>query len=110
MDRDPALDRHLLEVAARAAGTNGDRGLGAFADSRAHPGPVILKTVAGPRDFDREVREEIADGVNYCRWSVQEIHARVLAGDADVMDRYERHMRTLSLLVAAWHALHTGSV
>lgn len=104
MDRDPALERHLVDIAARSAGLPGDGGVLAYSATRALPGPVVL-----PRDFDREIREEIADAVNYACWALQEVWARVLAGDPDVMDGYERHMRTLAALVVAWHALHTGS-
>lgn len=104
MERDRQLEEYLVDMAARAGGHPGDGGVLAFAASRALPGPVHL-----PRDFTREIAEEVADGVNYCCWAIQEIHARVLAGDPDVMDAYERTMRTLVLLVGAWHALNTTS-
>lgn len=104
MNRDPELEQYLVDVAAKSAGLPGDGGVLAYADTRALPGPVIV-----PRDFDREIREEIADAVNYACWGIQAVWDRVLAGDPDVMDQYERHMRTLAALVQAWHALHTGS-
>lgn len=105
MDRDPDLERHLVTIAARAAGHGSDGGLLAYAASRALPEPIHL-----PREWDREIGEEIADGANYCTWSIQEIWPLVVSGDPDVMDRYERHMRTLTFLVGAWHALHTSGV
>lgn len=104
MDRDPALERQLLDLAARAAGLPPDNGLHDFADHRAHPGPVRL-----PRDFDREVREEIADAANYVRWTIQESYPAFLAGDAAAGDAYERHMRVLVKLTEAWHELHRGA-
>lgn len=104
MDRDLPLERHLLDIAARAAGLPGDHGLRAFADTRTPLAPVIL-----PRDFDREAREEIADGANYLTWGVQETYAQVLAGESGACSDYERRMRTLSLLASAWHAIHTGT-
>lgn len=113
MDRDRALERYLLDIAAQAAGhtrpeglsvVGDDGGLGAFADHRAHPGPVHL-----PRDFDREAAEELADCCSYLIWGIQEHHAAFLAGDAGAVDAYERRMRALAGLVRVWHDLHRPS-
>lgn len=104
MDRDLDLERRLIRIAAQAAGVSGDAGLRNFANRRSPLTPVDL-----PRDFDEETREEIADGVNYLTWGVQETYEQVLAGDGAACADYERRMRTLTLLVKAWHALHTGT-
>lgn len=101
MNRQPALERELVSTACCAAGLQGDRGLNEFADSRAHPGPVRL-----PRDFDREVAEELADARNYLVWGIAEIYQAFLAGEPLALDVYERRMRCLSALVVAWHELH----
>jgi hypothetical protein len=104
VERDPALERELLDTAARSLGLPSDHGLGALASARAYPDPVRL-----PRDFDQEIREELADAANYARWAIQETHARLLAGDPDVADGYERRMRVLAALVHAWRELHRGA-
>lgn len=113
MDRDHGLERYLLDIAAQAAGhtrpeglsvVGDDGGLGAFAAHRAGDAGVRL-----PRDFDREIAEELADACNYARWQIQQHHAAFLAGDAEAVDAYERMMRVLSALTRAWHELRTNS-
>ena len=104
MNRDLALERELVDIAARAAGLPIDLGLNEFAEYRAHPGPVRL-----PRDFDREVAEELADARSYLVWAVQRDYDRFLAGDPAATDAYERRMRCLSALVIAWRELHTSA-
>jgi hypothetical protein len=101
VDRDVRLERELVDLAARAASLNGDAGLSAFADARSWPGPV-----RDGLDWDSEAREELADCRNYLCWGVQEVHARMLAGDPRAADEYERRMRALSAVVKAWHELH----
>lgn len=104
MDRDPALGLYLVDIATRAAGLTSDHGLNALAEHRALPGPVHL-----PRDFDQEIREEIADARNYAIWAIQESYGDYLAGDPGAADDYERRMRALSKLVLAWVELHSDS-
>lgn len=101
MDRDPALERQLLDIAARAAGLPTDLALGAYADRRTLPGPIH-----GPRDWDTEIREELADAANYIRWAIQEHYAALLNGDPAASDAYERRMRVLVKLTEAWAELH----
>lgn len=60
-------------------------------------------------DPDRETAEELADARNYLLWGLDRLHARAMAGDPEVLDDYERRLRALSHVVAAWHALHTGA-
>lgn len=104
MDRDPALGSYLVDIATRAAGLSSDHGLNALAEHRALPGPVRL-----PRDFDQEIREEIADARNYIIWAIQELYEAYVAGDPQAADDYERRMRALSRLVQAWVELHKDS-
>jgi hypothetical protein len=101
VERDHRLEVELVDLAARAAGLNGDHGLSAFAEHRAWPGPVR----EGP-DWDREAREELADCRSYLCWGVQQVYAGMLAGDPVALDAYERRMRALSAVVKAWHELH----
>jgi hypothetical protein len=114
--RDFPLEARLTGLAAQAAGFtraghNGvegdDAGLGAFADDRAFTGPIFLahRETGEPRDFVREIQEELADGRNYAVWRISMLYERVEAGDADALDEYDRLMRCLSHTVAAWHAL-----
>ena len=103
MERDPALERHLLDIAARAGSHQTDGGLRAFADHRTVPGPVNM-----PRDFDQEAREDLADCANYLSWGIQESYSAMLAGDADASESYTRRMRALASVVAAWHGLHAA--
>jgi hypothetical protein len=104
VERDPRLERHLVDLAARAAGLNGDLGLNAYAESRAWPGPV-----RDGLDWDDEARQELGDCRSYLCWGVQETYRRVLDGDPDALDPYERRMRALSSLTRTWHDLHRGS-
>ena len=101
-DRDFVLERSLMEAASAAAGFANDGGLGAYADYRAIPGGVRADI-----DADQETREELADARNYLVWGIEPIFARVRAGDSQFTADYERRLRALSHLVAAWHALHT---
>jgi hypothetical protein len=101
VDRDPRLERELVDLAARAASLSGDHGLSAYAEHRAWPGPV-----RDGLDWDQEAREELADCRSYLCWGIQEVHARMLAGDPVAADLYERRMRALSAVVKAWHELH----
>lgn len=110
-DRDIDLERYLTNIAAQAAGhmdvrpdgsmTGNTRGLDGFADHRALPGGVRSEM-----DYDREMAEELADARNYAVWGIEPIWAEVRAGDSQHTADYERRMRALSHLVAAWHALH----
>jgi hypothetical protein len=107
-----ALERHLTALAAQAAGfidtapdgsCVGDTlGLDGFADARAWPGGVRCDL-----DGDREAAEEYADARNYHVWTIERIYQRFLDGEPSAAEVYERHMRALSHLLAAWHALHT---
>lgn len=102
-DRDPLLERSLMETAVRAAGLSSDGGLGAYADLRAYPGGVRVDL-----DADQEAREELADARNYLTWGIEPIFAQVRLGDSEFASDYERRLRSLSYVVAAWHALHIG--
>ena len=102
-ERDPELEASLMQAAAAAAGLPGDGGLSAYADHRAHPGGVRAEL-----DADQETREELADACNYLRWGIEPIFARVRSGESEFTADYERRLRALSYVVAAWHALHAG--
>jgi hypothetical protein len=99
--RDPAHEREMVALAARAAGLTGDGGLNAYSESRIWPGPV-----RDGLDWDQEAREELADCRSYLCWGVLEVYAAMLAGDPRAADLYERRMRALSAVVKAWHELH----
>jgi len=120
VQRDPAHERHLTEIAAEAAGYQRHEvkiagvvfestphevpdGLSRFAHHRAHPGPVRV----GDRDFLLEIAEELADARNYCCWLVQKLLPDVMAGDVAAAEDYGRAMSTLQHLTRAWEALHT---
>jgi len=110
-DRDLELERYLTNIAAQAAGhvevkpdgtqTGDTRGLDDFADHRALPGGVRAEM-----DYDREMSEEIADARNYAVWGIEPIWLNVRSGVSEFTADYERRMRCLSYLIAAWHALH----
>lgn len=102
--RDARLERELVALAVQAAGVTSDLGLREYADHRALPGGVRL-------DLDpiAEAREELADACNYLIWGIEPLYARYLAGDPEAADLYERMMRTLSGVIAAWCALHTSA-
>lgn len=110
-DRDIDLERYLTSIAAQAHGhtetlpngtlTGDTRGLDDFSDHRALPGGV-----RGDMDYDREMAEEIADARNYAVWGIEPIWTDVRAGESQNTSDYERRMRALGFLVAAWHALH----
>lgn len=99
--RNGPLEAELMHVAVRAAGVADDGGLAAYADWRALPGGV-----RGDMDAVLEAREECGDLRNYCLWGIERIHARVLDGDADVLDEYVKLMGCLTHTVLAWRALH----
>jgi len=106
--RNPEIEAHLMDVAARAAGRvtpeggGDDLGLGAFAASRVWPGGIRTEV-----DWDREAREEAADLANYLMFAMQQDFAGYLRGESEASARYERRMRTLKTLVVLWWDLHT---
>lgn len=103
--RNVALERHFTEIAARAAALPGaQHTLDAFADQRAWPGGVREDL-----DSDRETAEELADARHYLVWGLVPLYERAAAGDPAVLDAYERRLRALSHVIAAWHALHTDA-
>ena len=102
--RDLPLERHLTDLAARAAGLPNDRGLRAFADARCIPGPIQT-----PRDWDQEAAEEIADCANYLAWGLIEDHPGYLAGEPVATARFERRLRALRRQVESWHELFTDA-
>lgn len=109
--RNIPLERELAGLAAQAAGftkpgpdgrpAGDDGGLRAFADRRAWGCGVR-------EDLEplRETGEELADASSYLIWGIVRIYPAYLAGDPDAAQEYGRHMRALSLVIAAWHALH----
>ena len=110
VDRDLWHERHLTDMAARAAGffktgplgtPVGDTGgLDDFADARAWSGGVRANI-----DADRETLEELADARHYLVWGIQQVHDDYLAGDAQAQDTWQRRMRALRAVIEAWHAL-----
>lgn len=112
--RNEKLERYFTNVAAAASGFYtkdeygqpvGDTfGLDDFADARAMPGGVRINI-----DVDRETAEEFADARNYLVWGLEPIYRAAREGDGEASDLYERRMRALRFLIAAWQALHTPS-
>ena len=108
--RDYELERFLTDLAARAAGrftstgAGDDRGLLAFAQSRALPGGVRRSL-----DPVQEIAEECADALNYANWGIERVYEGFLAGDDEATHMYDRLMRFSAKLVDAWHELHTRS-
>lgn len=100
--RDSGLEAHLRDIAVHASGLPNDGGLAAFADMRAHPGGVRAHM-----DPDRECAEELADAWNYLRWGIEQVWDAYLLGDPDAARTYERRMRAMVALLAAWYALHS---
>lgn len=102
--RDLPLERHITDLAARAAGLPSDRGLRHFADRRAWPGGVRT-----PRDWDQEAAEEIADCSSYLLWGCIEEYDGYLAGEPVATARFERRLRALRRQVESWHELFTDA-
>lgn len=98
--RDKGLELELTALAAKAVGHDTDYGLRDFADRRALPGGVRADL-----DCTREIAEELADASNYALWGIERIYNRVLAGDVEVLDDYERLMRAHSKIIEAWREL-----
>lgn len=98
-DRDIPLERHLIELAARAAGFPDDGGLRNYADARTMPGPIR------EREFKQDTGEEIADLANYCSWEIQKQWPGFLAGEPAACREYARYMDILRLTVMAWWRL-----
>lgn len=101
--RDPAAERAYTDLAARAIGLTGDRGLRAYADWRCAPGGVRVGC-----DWVAELREEIGDAANYAPWALEELEAAYGAGDPEAAAEYARVLRAFSHVVAAWAALNEG--
>jgi hypothetical protein len=101
--RNLRLEHELIDLAAQAAGYTTDGGLRRYADWRAKPGDVIIK------DNGSATRDKLADAANYVLWDLEQIHLDYLRGDPEAADDYERLLRTLSHIQAAWNAYHTAS-
>ena len=93
--RDPDLERGLVAEAAKAAGVADTDALVAFAQRRA--GPLQVRNFMA-RDFDLEIREELADAANYCVWGI--LQAQEHGRDP------QRLANVLGLVAAAYGALH----
>jgi hypothetical protein len=104
--RDRDLEKHFMDIAARAAGcfkadeTGEDYGLSEYADKRALPGGVRANM-----DHRREACEEAADLRNYLVWRAEAVYDDAMAGDAVALDRYEWAMRCLSKTIPLWREL-----
>lgn len=98
MERDVSLvERHLLDIAARAAGLSHDAGFGGYRDTRPRP-------PSWGADSDTRYALALARDVQLA--AIAEVWDRVLEGCPDVMDDYERRLRCLSCLTQAWAELH----
>lgn len=97
--RDLALDRALLDTAARAAGFTGDGGYGTYR----HAGPY-----GNSFGCDSDVRRSLSDARDVLLGALADDHAGFLTGDADACESYHRRMRALSGLVTAWYGLHSA--
>jgi hypothetical protein len=111
LQRDPSLERHLVGLAAQAAGhvtidpqlgipVGDDGGLTAYSERRILPGPV--RDLA---DWDTELREELADARNYAVWGIQRDWPAYQAGEPVAAEAVARRLRALAHVVEAWHAL-----
>ena len=114
MNRDIEHERHIVGVAARAAGfaslENGQvvvwpaiAELNALSDARAHPGEVVLE--GRPVRLLDEVAEELADARSYLVWEIQSVLDEALAGDPAALAAYGTALTALTHLLAAWSAL-----
>lgn len=99
-DRDLSLERELTQLAAKAAGLLDAGGIDDYANARALPGGVRPGL-----DFEREMREELADARNYACWAVEPLWAAHQAGDPDASKQVAKTLQALSAVVKAWHAL-----
>lgn len=100
--RNIQLERELTLTAARCTGLAGTGGLDDYADHRALPGGVRYNL-----DPIQETLDELADARNYLVWGLERVHDRMVAGESEASAAYERLMRCLVHVVAAWTALLT---
>lgn len=98
MGNNHALERRLLDTAARAAGLPHDCGFGSFRDTRPR---------AETWGTDSDVRKSLADARDTLLAALAAGHALVIEGDSEACADYQRWMSALTGLVAAWRALHT---
>lgn len=104
VDRDPAYEQELVELAARAAGTPSAVGILPFAQDRAMAGGIRPRSVD---EWRQEIREELGDAVNYCCWTIQAIRPSFEAGEQWACDEYVRAMSCMVGVLKAWEGLHT---
>lgn len=71
-ERVVAVERELTVEAARRVGADPEP-LYVFAEQRANKGPI---RDFDSRDFEREVREELADARSYIIWGIQQAQER----------------------------------
>ena len=103
IDRDPAHERQLVELAARAAGTPNAVSILSFAQARMLDGGIRPRSI---EQWRQEIREELADAVNYCCWTILAIRAAFDAGEQWACDLYVQTMGALVGVLIAWDALH----
>ncbi len=104
--RDLNYERELVDIAARSAGVVGKvDDLLALAQRRANEqGQVIRPRPRG--GFATDLREELADAVNYACWWVITIRPWVDQGEAWACDEYVQAMSALVGVCIAWEGLH----
>ena len=107
MHRDLEYERELVDLAAQAAGRqHAAGGLLGYAQHRARVGGMDVRY----RDLEQwrqEIREELADAVNYCCWTILSIRPAYERGDSWACDQYVQTLGCLVGVVAAWDSLHT---
>lgn len=96
---DTELGRDLTRIAAQACNS------GEFADAfSSYAEMVIGQNGSAPNDIYRrlaDIRNELVEGIEPYYDSL------VIEGDSDSAVEYERRMRALQNIVAAWVSLHT---
>ena len=70
--RDVGAEERIAREAARLVAADPE-GLLTFAHRRANRGPIRDFKM---RDFELEIREELADSLNYCVWGIQQLQER----------------------------------
>lgn len=91
-NRQPPVEDAYVQEIATGLGLDATA-LNAFANARAHDGPVLLD-----RSLRHEFLEEVADGRNYLVWRV----LGELEGQEGTGDQILRYQRALGHVIAAW--------
>ena len=100
MERNFQLERHLIQVAAQAAGLAHDCGFASFRDTSP---PSITSW-----DAESDTRRYLAAARDTLVMSLCDSYTLVVSGDPDASETHTRRMRALTGLIEAWRGLHGG--